>query len=549
MPGKSKRSRGDEDEDVEMAVCSDARTIESAENIPSRVSKKTGVEEKAQKRNKREKNPQQEREESSPTYSTSGNVQDGADNSEEDDSDKDEADVQEDEDDKVQRIFQPGVDEVQEDEELDYDPTAYELYAKCELEWPCLSLDIIRDPNLGLCRTRYPLECSLVAGTQAGDGGENRLYVMHWSKLHKNRAEDSEDEDSEEDDEEEASDGEEDEEEDEDDEPEMRFRSTPHPCGVNRVRAMPQSGSLVSTWGDDGVVRMWSVGADVEKLQQKSSSSSSDITGGKSEGGTSSKQATSIEQVFAYTGHNGVEGFAMDWSPSVQGRFVSGDNAGSLKLWNPCEGGWKVDDICSLQQNSSSSSTTTTTVEDVQWRQKGSQDCFASCGSDGFVRVWDILSANNLGKSKPSLEIKAHEQDVNVLAWNPLAEFQLLTGSDDGSFKVYDIRHATDHMAHFEYHQGPITSVAWHPQDETGLAVASADNTLTLWDMAVEEDEDAEGGDEFENADEFPPQLLFVHQGQTDIMECRLHPQIPGLVVSTAADGLNVFKACKQCNF
>ena len=51
------------------------------------------------------------------------------------------------------QVWRPGVDQLPEGEELEYDPSAYIMYHSLEAEWPCLSFDIVRD-NLGENRQR-----------------------------------------------------------------------------------------------------------------------------------------------------------------------------------------------------------------------------------------------------------------------------------------------------------------------------------------------------------------------------------------------------------
>lgn len=106
---------------------------------------------------------------------------------------------------------------------------------------------------------------------------------------------------------------------------------------------------------------------------------------------------------------------------------------------------------------------------------------------------------------------------------------------------------STNHRVACSRSQGPITSIEWHPTDESMLAASGADNQLTVWDLSVEADDEAAAsmggaGAAGGGLKDLPPQLLFIHQGQTDIKELHFHPQIPGVIMSTAADGFNVFK-------
>ena len=126
--------------------------------------------------------------------------------------------------------------------------------------------------------------------------------------------------------------------------------------------------------------------------------------------------------------------------------------------------------------------------------------------------------------------------------------------------------------ATFRWHTDAITSVEWHPTDESVLAVSGADDQLTLWDLSLEKDTEADALRR--DVAEVPAQLLFIHQvrgdavgrddagggarwrssaaalarvargpqGQTHIKELHWHRQLPGVIISTAYTGFNIFK-------
>ncbi|PSN41231.1 Glutamate-rich WD repeat-containing protein 1 [Blattella germanica] len=142
----------------------------------------------------------------------------------------------------------------------------------------------------------------------------------------------------------------------------------------------------------------------------------------------------------------------------------------------------------------------------------------------GIIRIWDPRARPN--KACMLTANDAHESDVNVISWNKNEPF-IVSGGDDAKLHIWDLRN-------FQ----PVTTVEWHPSEASVFASGGADDQIALWDLALERDEDDCEAD----VKDLPPQLLFIHQGQTDIKELHWHPQLPGVIISTALSGFNVFR-------
>lgn len=80
--------------------------------------------------------------------------------------------------------FIPGSRALEKDEILEPDDSVYIMRHSMNVNWPCLSFDILRD-SLGDGRQRYPATAYLVSGTQADVPKNNELSVYKMSSLHR----------------------------------------------------------------------------------------------------------------------------------------------------------------------------------------------------------------------------------------------------------------------------------------------------------------------------------------------------------------------------
>lgn len=406
-------------------------------------------------------------------------------------------------------VYLPGK-PLEEGEELVCDQSAYVMLHQAQTGAPCLSFDIIAD-NLGENRETFPMTAYVVAGTQASQAHMNSVIVMKLSNLHRTSKNDNEDDDDEDD-----SDSEQ-EEEDEAKKPKMAGALIKHQGCVNRIRTTTHNNTvLAASWSELGRISIWNLNQQLEVVNNDALLMKYN----------KENLGNSVTAAFTFSGHQN-EGFAMDWSKTQSGMLATGDCKKDIHIWTPGEGTWTVDQRPLIGHKDS--------VEDIQW-SPNERCVMASCSVDKTIRIWDTRAPPQ--KACMLTADNAHDSDVNVIHWNKHEPF-IVSGGDDGVLKVWDLRRFQQKtpVAFFKHHSAPVTSVEWHPTDGAVFASAGADHQIALWDLSAEKDN--ETATEIPN---LPAQLLFIHQGQTDLKELHWHPQLPGVIISTAHSGFNIFR-------
>jgi len=195
------------------------------------------------------------------------------------------------------------------------------------------------------------------------------------------------------------------------------------------------------------------------------------------------------------------EGYGLDWNPhaSKKGHLLSGSDDAVICLWDVEA---KKEEVL---QPLLTFKTHTAVVEDVKWH-KVHADIFGSVSDAAELFIWDVREPR-----KPTLKVMdAHEAEINCLSFNQHTEFLLLTGSADKSVALWDMRKMKENLHKFDQHRDEVLQVAWAPFGDTIFGSCSADRRLNVWDMSKIGQEQSP-----EDAEDGPPELLFIHGGHT----------------------------------
>ena len=99
---------------------------------------------------------------------------------------------------------------------------------------------------------------------------------------------------------------------------------------------------------------------------------------------------------------------------------------------------------------------------------------------------------------------------VNCVSMNPFNEFLLVTAGQDTSCALWDLRNLSKRLHSLDLHSDEVYQCSWAPFSETILMTGGADRRVAQWDLSrIGEEQTAA------DAEDGPPELLFVHGGHT----------------------------------
>lgn len=291
-----------------------------------------------------------------------------------------------------------------------------------------------------------------------------------------------------------------------------------HDGEVNRARYCPQKPNLIATKTNSGLIYLF------------------DYTTHESTPPADGR----CTPLLKLRGHE-KEGYGLAWNTKREGRLASAGDDHLACVWDvdtnssssssskgKSPESQEIDPIIVLQDHGS-------VVEDVAWHQHHEQILATAC-DDKYLRLWDARTQDSTSKHRPTQRVLAHAAEINCIDFSPFNEYLLVSGSSDKVVKLWDLRNMKQELHALESHTEDVFNVQWAPFNETIIASSGSDRRVMVWDIARIGMEQAP-----EDAEDGPPELLFVHGGHTSKVSDFSWSPVPGgewTVASVAEDNI-----------
>lgn len=164
--------------------------------------------------------------------------------------------------------------------------------------------------------------------------------------------------------------------------------------------------------------------------------------------------------------------------------------------------------------------------------QPQNANIIATWASDKNVYIWDRSKHQSVPKetSTPQATLKGHKAEGFALEWNPFAEGQLLSGSEDTTVRLWDLQRDFDLTNRtiipartFTQHSATVNDVQFHPEHGKNLfGSVSDDLTMQLMDLR--------------RPSSSQPAVIFKNAHQDAINSLAFHPRLDKIFATGSAD-------------
>ncbi|MEL6458729.1 MAG: hypothetical protein AAFQ91_10835 [Cyanobacteria bacterium J06621_15] len=212
---------------------------------------------------------------------------------------------------------------------------------------------------------------------------------------------------------------------------------TGHKDWVYEVTFNPLDNTKLASSSADGTIRIW----DISKVQS----------------------------ITTLVGHqNWVN--SVVFNPQNNTQLASASVDGTIKLWDINTG--KKRELPTTKHKR---------INSISFSSDGKT--LASSNADGSIQLWDTQTRKEI-KPSSGESLAGHENWVNSVSFNPQNDTELVSGSNDETIKVWNIK--TGEQKYIKKGRSEFDAVSFSFDGET-IAAASFDNTIKLWDAQTGE--------------------------------------------------------------
>lgn len=115
---------------------------------------------------------------------------------------------------------------------------------------------------------------------------------------------------------------------------------------------------------------------------------------------------------------------------------------------------------------------------DVAWSTLD-HNILATAATNGVVSVWDL---SKFGRQKQLLVYNEHERTAHTVTFHSSEPNLLLSGSQDGTIKCFDLRLDKSVNTYFSNSES-VRDVKFSPHSTNTFAAVSENGTVQLWDI------------------------------------------------------------------